>query len=128
MSVEQVRIRVVVNPTESTEKVRRAVTNVLGDIDLKARQEGSLAILEGELGGIESLEHLKGVVRRDRIRDSVRGLLTRAAEGGRLSFGLNKQAAYAGHVSFYHEREAPLGSIQITIMGDAEGAIRYLCE
>jgi len=44
-----------------------------------------------------------------------------------MSFGLNKQAAYMGRASFYGSRESPLGPIQLTIRGDTDEVIRFLC-
>jgi len=124
----RVEIRVEVHPTESVEKVKRAVGNVLGELDLKQVEKGGVTVLECDLHGIESLCHLREMLRRMRIRDAARGLLTRSAHGDVLAFGLNREAAYAGRVSFYAPSEAPLGPIQITIKGDVDGVIRYLCE
>jgi predicted RNA binding protein with dsRBD fold (UPF0201 family) len=62
-----------------------------------------------------------------RIRDAARSLFTRIAEEGLLSFGLNKQAAYVGHASFYSSGEASLGPIQVTISGEVDTLIDYLC-
>ena len=84
--------------------------------------------MEGRSEGLESLTHLRGLLRRTRIRDAARALFTRSASGDRLSFGLNKQAAYAGHISFYRSGESPLGPIQVTLNGDIPAVIRYLCD
>lgn len=128
MTRVEIDVEVSVNPTESVEKVERAVMNVLGDINLErvARRDGT--VLKGHLDGVESLLHLKGLLRRMRIRDAARAYLTRNAQGDFLTFGLNKQAAYSGRISFYHYMEAPLGPIQITMRGDVDEAILYLCE
>jgi len=117
-----------VNPTESREKVEAAVRNVLGDIALQASERGSLIVLEWECEGLEGLRHFRDLLRRNRIRDAARALFTRSAQGGLLSFGLNKQAAYVKRVSFYRLRESPLGPIQVTIKGDVDEAIAYICD
>lgn len=123
----EVSVRVEVHPTESREKVERAVRNVLGEVSLTAVDRGDTTVLEGSLEGIESLSYLRDLLRRTRIRDAARGLLTRISKEGAMSFGLNKQAAYMGRASFYGAGESPLGPIQIVISGDAMKAVEYLC-
>jgi len=120
-------VRAAVNPTESREKVVEAVRNVLGDIELEQSERGGLVVLEGRLDRIEDLAPLRDAFARMRIRDAARSLFTRIAQEGLLSFGLNKQAAYAGHVSFYSSGESSLGPIQVTLKGDVSEAITYLC-
>jgi len=120
-------VRTAVNPTESREKVAEAVRNVLGDIELEQSERGGLVVLEGRLERIEDLAPLRDAFARMRIRDAARSLFTRIAEEGLLSFGLNKQAAYAGRVSFYSSGESSLGPIQVTLKGDVSEAITYLC-
>lgn len=120
-------VRIAVNPTESREKVVEAVRNVLGDIELEQSERGGLVVLVGRLKRIEDLAPLRDALARMRIRDAARSLFTRIAQEGLLSFGLNKQAAYAGHASFYSSGESPLGPIQVIIKGDVSEAIAYLC-
>jgi len=120
-------VRTAVNPTESREKVVEAVRNVLGDLELEQSERGGLVVLEGRLERIEDLAPLRDAFARMRIRDAARSLFTRIAEEGFLSFGLNKQAAYAGRVSFYSSGESSLGPIQVTLKGDVSEAITYLC-
>jgi uncharacterized protein len=63
-----------------------------------------------------SLERFRMILQRDRIRAAARSVLRRSVEGNRLIFFLNKQAAYAGHVSFSApEGESPLGPIQVIV-------------
>ena len=120
-------VRTTVNPTEDLEKVAKAVRNVLGDVELEQSERGGSIVLEGRLDRIEDLAPLRDAFARMRIRDAARSLFTRIAQEGLLSFGLNKQAAYAGHASFYSSGESPLGPIQVTIKGDVSEAIAYLC-
>lgn len=128
MTRVEVSVRTTVNPTESRDKVEEAVRNVLGDIVLKGSERGGLIILEGKYEGLETLRHLRDLLRRMRIRDAARALFTRSAQEGRLSFGLNKQAASAKRISFYSSNESPLGPIQVTIKGDVAAAIAYICD
>ena len=63
-----------------------------------------------------SLERFRMILQRDRIRAAARSVLRRSLEGNRIVFSLNKQAAYAGHVSFSApEGESPLGPIQVIL-------------
>ncbi len=63
-----------------------------------------------------SLERFRMILQRDRIRAAARSVLRRSVEGNRIVFFLNKQAAYAGHVSFSApEGESPLGPIQVIL-------------
>ena len=128
MTAIEVSVRTTVNPTENREKVEVAVRNVLGDIALQASERGGLTVLEGEFEGLEGLRHFRDILRRNRIRDAARALFPRSAQGGLLSFGLNKQAAYVKRVSFYRSRESPLGPIQVNIKGDVDEAIVYICD
>ncbi len=128
MTTIEVYVRTTVNPTESREKVEAAVRNVLGDIALQASERGGLTVLEWEFEGLEGLRHFRDLLRRNRIRDAARALFIRSAQGDLLSFGLNKQAAYVKRVSFYRSRESPLGPIQVTIKGDVDEVISYICD
>ena len=56
------------------------------------------------------------VLQRDRIRAAARAQLFRGMDEGRIVVFLNKQVAYAGHVSFSApEGESPLGPIRLMI-------------
>ena len=71
-------------------------------------------ILEGK--DQPSLERFRMILQRDRIRAAARSILKRSVEGNRIVFYLNKQAAYASHVSFSApEGESPLGPIQVVV-------------
>lgn len=126
MNVE-IEIQAYVNPTEDPLKVEAAIRNVFGNIALEREATGDGMILRGYLRGLESLENLREMLKRDRVRDAARAHLTSRIEGDTLSFGLNRQAAYMKHISFHHPREAPLGPIQIKIIGEASRVIDFLC-
>ena len=127
MSRAEIEVEAIVNPTESLEKVEAAVKNVMGDIHLTNVSRGDGTLLKGYLNGIESLHFLKTLLKKMRIRDAARAFFERASKGNILTFGFNRQAAYVGRVSFYRQREAALGPIQITIRGDIDQIIEYLC-
>ena len=108
--------QVEIYPTESEENVKAAVNNVLDNttITVKASVKGST--LTATANGQDSLIKLSSMMHNDRIRDAARRLLFKSIRGNMISFCLNKQVAFAGHVSFSEETaESPLGPIKINI-------------
>jgi predicted RNA binding protein with dsRBD fold (UPF0201 family) len=120
-------VRVEVHPTESLEKVEKAVSNVAGEIKLHESDTGHITVLEGSLEKMEDLLPLRDLIARTRIRDAAFSLLTGASTDERLSFGLNKQAAYAGRASFHSSGASLMGSIQFEVTGDIEKIVGFLC-
>ncbi len=121
------KVRVEVHPTESLEKVVKAVQAVMGEIELQESDRGAITILEGRLEKMDDLLPLRDLFSRTRIRDAALSLLTRAAIDERLSFGLSKEAAYAGRASFHLSGASPTGPIQIELAGDIDKIIEFLC-
>jgi uncharacterized protein len=117
-----------VNPTESEEKIKRALWNLFGDlpVEVKPTQKGS--VLTAECKGLETLSTLRNVLRRDHIRDASRKALFHGLRGNTFVVFLNKQVAFAGHVSFSEaESESPLGPIKVTMQAeDPEQLIDWL--
>ena len=109
-------------PTESPVKVRRALTNLFGEIELMETEDMFTAELEGYL----SLRELRAKIAQDKIRTTLSNVLTRWIDGNHLSFGLNRQAAYAGHVSLTLENEDSMGPIQVLVEGDVEEVVTFL--
>lgn len=120
-------VRVEVHPTESIEKVVKAVQTVMGEIELHESDRGHITVLEGRLEKMDDLLPLRDLLTRMRIRDAAFSLLTGAAANESLSFGLNKQAAYAGRPSFHSLGTSPTGPIQVELSGDIEKIIEFLC-
>ncbi len=120
-------VRVEVHPTESLEKVEKAVSNVAGEIKLHESDTGHITVLEGSFEKMEDLLPLRDLIARTRIRDAAFSLLTGASTDERLSFGLNKQAAYAGRASFHSSDASLLGPIQFELTGDIEKIVGFLC-
>jgi predicted RNA binding protein with dsRBD fold (UPF0201 family) len=111
-----VRVEADVNPTESEEKVKRAIENVFGDISTQTKPSRKGDLLVAEVKGLEALEKLQNLLRRERIRSAARPVLFEGADGKTIGFCLNKQVAYAGHISFSKEvAESPLGPIRVKI-------------
>jgi hypothetical protein len=75
--------------------------------------------LTAEASGQDSLVKLRSLLRTDRIRDAARKALFHSIRGNTICFCLNKQVAFAGHISFSEETaESPLGPIRVTITSD----------
>jgi predicted RNA binding protein with dsRBD fold (UPF0201 family) len=117
-------IRARLQSTEDPGKVAQAIRKMFGEIELETKQDAVSARLEG----VEALGGLRGRIAQDRIRDTVKKMFTRWAEEDVLSFGLNRQAAYAGHFSLNLKGEDPMGPIQVRMEGDVQMVITYLCE
>jgi hypothetical protein len=111
-----VHVEAEINPTESEDKVKAAVNNVLGNASITIKPSHKGSILNAEAKGQDSLVKLRNLLRNDRIRDAARKLLFRSISENKISFCLNKQVAFAGHASFSEETaESPLGPIRVTI-------------
>jgi len=130
--VEQVIVYVEteINPTEDEAKVKFAINNILGNsaISIEPAQKSNKLVAKAE--GLDALIKLRTSLRNDRIRDAARKVLFRAIRGNKILFCLNKQVAFAGHVSFCEENaESPLGPITFTIeTGQPQRLVEWLAE
>ena len=114
-----VNVEAEIYPTENEEKVQAAVTNILGNSSITIKSEGKVKILTAEAKGRESLVKLRNIMRSDRVRDASRKALFRSMSSNLIRICVNKQVAFAGHISFCEETaESPLGPIKITIETD----------
>jgi predicted RNA binding protein with dsRBD fold (UPF0201 family) len=105
-----------INPTETVEKVTAAVTNMFGNTTFEMKPSHVGNVLFAEAKTRSSLENFRNALRRDRVRAAARKILNSKIRGNTISFCLNKQVAFVGHVSFSQETgECPLGPIKITI-------------
>jgi predicted RNA binding protein with dsRBD fold (UPF0201 family) len=111
-----VRIEADVNPTEDEEKVKKAICNLLDNPVFTSEPAFQGFRLRAVAQGQVSLIKFRNLLRNDRIRDAARKLLYRATRENKISFYLNKQVAYAGHVSFSEAyAESPLGPLHVVI-------------
>ncbi len=119
-----------INPTESEEKVKQAVNNFLDDATIAVKPAVKGSSLTAVAKGQNSLLKLRNMLRNDRIRDASRRLLFKSIRGNMISFCLNKQVAFAGHISFSEQTaESPLGPIRVNIETDnTEQLIDWLAE
>lgn len=113
------QIQADINPTEDEDKVKRALENMFGSLEFEVKPERRGSQLIARLKGIEGLTKFYNLLRRERIRDAARAVLYEGMSDRSIVFFLNKQVAYAGHVSFSHPvAESPLGPIKVEIQCD----------
>jgi predicted RNA binding protein with dsRBD fold (UPF0201 family) len=111
-----IRVQTEINPTETAEKVEKAITNIFGHLSKSIKPFHNGDRLNAEAIGQETLIRLRNLLSSDRIRSAARKMLFDGIRGKSISFCLNKQVAFAGHVSFSEEvAESPLGPIKVKI-------------
>jgi predicted RNA binding protein with dsRBD fold (UPF0201 family) len=111
-----VNIEVDVNKTEDTEKVKQAVQNVFGAVTFDAKPKTWGQLLKAQTSGTEGLTKLANMLKRAQILAAARKVLRSGTDETSITFYLNKQVAYAGHVSFSEQTaESPLGPIKVVI-------------
>jgi predicted RNA binding protein with dsRBD fold (UPF0201 family) len=111
-----VRVETEINLTEAEEKVEKAVANVFDNVSAEIKPSYKGSVLNAEVKGREALVKFRNLLRSDRIRDAARKVFFGGLRGKTISFCLNKQVAFAGHISFSEEvAESPLGPIRVTI-------------
>lgn len=119
MDEVDVHVEVEVNLTEDLEKVKKAVENVFGSVEFEVETKGWGSLLTARTKGVNGLTKLYNLLRRERIRDAARGVLFDGLGEKSIVFYLNKQVAYAGHISFSKPvAESPLGPIKVQIRCD----------
>src|ERR1035437_4651828 len=117
-------------PTENEDSVKAAVNNFLSDATVTIKPSVKGSTLTAVAKGQNSLLNLRNMLRNDRIRDASRRLLFKSIRGTMISFYLNKQVAFSGHVSFSEETaESPLGPIKVNVETDnPQQLIEWLAE
>ena len=101
-------------PSEDQNKVMQAITRIF--------PTAALETSEGTVGGRADLEHFSTQIRRQKILDAARSVMIKGRRKDRTVFHLNKQAAFAGKISFTEER-AVLGTILVTVEDDDIDAV-----
>jgi predicted RNA binding protein with dsRBD fold (UPF0201 family) len=116
MTDVQIRVEAEVNPTEDLEKVKTAVENMFGPLDLEVKDKPWGQLLTVRLSGLQCLTKLSNLFKREQILAAARKVLRSSIDNNSITFYLNKQVAYAGHVSFSQQsHESPLGPITVKI-------------
>ena len=93
-------------PSEDAEKVMHAVKNIFPTATLERSEDG--------VNGTADLEYFSKRIRQQKILDAARSVMRKGRRSGRTVFRLNKQAAFAGKISFAEERTV-LGTITVTV-------------
>jgi len=122
----EVAVTARLNPTEGKEKLLKALENVFPSMEFKLVD----GLFEGFGEGNEVFAILKEHLKLQLIRASARSFLRARLEDGQLSFGINKQAAYMGKISFV-DFPIALGSITVELVGkddELETLVEWLCE
>jgi hypothetical protein len=105
-----------INPTETEGKVKTAIANLFGSIPSIIAASDAGSVISAETAGLTALAGFRDLLRRERVRAAARKVLFKGLGENTLAFYLNKQAAFANHVSFSQEvGESPLGPIKVTI-------------
>ena len=124
-----VTVSAVAYPTEDPVKVIRAISTLFTDIVLEKKTietiepglgDSHSLFISGE-GGLDLLLTLHGLIRREKIIDSIRNKVfskNLSSDGLSIRFLLNKQAAFVGIPSISAQKES-LGSIEIVIMAES---------
>jgi len=119
MDEVEVEIQAEINPTEDEARVRRAVENVFSNLEFEVKPQRRGSLLTARTRGMDGLTKLYNLLRRERIRDAARAILYGGMSEHSIVFYLNKQVAFAGHVSFSQPvGESPLGPIKVEILCD----------
>ena len=118
-----------VNPTEDQDKVERAIRNIFPSAKLEQISfEGNVIRLRGHGEGLDFLKTLRSLIKQERIRSAARSVILSGTRESQIHFYLNKQAAFAGRVSFCEPvGESPLGPISIKIeVANPDAVVRFL--
>lgn len=112
-------VRVPVEDTEVTDRVRDSVTNLFPNAELETR--------EGEVvGTTHSMDHFSELLHRQEILDTARGEFFARQSGDYFSFSLKKQAAFEGVVNFAVGEEDELGGIDVEVRVDDPDVESYI--
>ena len=133
-----VKVSAIVHPTEDPKKVIQAISALFNDIKLEQKTKETIepelgdshSLLVSGAGGLDLLLTLHGLIRREKIIDSIRNkVFSKNLSCGGLSvrFFLNKQAAFIGIPSISTQNES-LGSIEIIIMAESQKEMERLFE
>ncbi|MCE4624283.1 MAG: hypothetical protein F7C35_00250 [Desulfurococcales archaeon] len=114
------KVRVVVEadirPTESEEKVKKALLNIIDPETVSIEGESGIRRIVMTSSTLRSLEKLRYMLRAERILDAARKAMRRGVQGDRLVFYLHKQALYVGRLSFVGgDAESPMGAVRVTV-------------
>jgi len=105
----KVKVFADVKSTEDPEKVKKSIINIFPDIEIEEKDNEIIGYSENE----DVLSRFIELVYSDAIRDSVNMVLKEGTQGTKISFSMNKQAAFAGRVNL--SKVSSLGPIKVKI-------------
>jgi uncharacterized protein len=98
------------------EKIKQAVENLFGAVTFTVKSRTWGQLLVAETRGTEELTKLATLLKQEQILAAARKVFRNGMNETSVTFYLNKQVAYAGHVSFSQQTaESPLGPITVKI-------------
>jgi predicted RNA binding protein with dsRBD fold (UPF0201 family) len=115
--VDEIKIQAEVHPTEDVAKVQQAIENIFPGVNFKEikREKKKFLVASGE--DLSVLAKFAYLMKREKIRDASRKALYHGVTGNTITFFLNKQVAFAEHISFCEPfGESPLGPIKVQIL------------
>ena len=120
-----IQVKVNLYPTEDLEQVKVAVQKLFSIQNMRViNKDENVKGLFFESGDINSLSKFTAILKQDRIRTAVRRALDHSIENDEIRFYLNKQVAYAGHISICDALgESPLGPIEVKIKTDEPSSL-----
>lgn len=105
----KVKVIADVKSTEDPEKVKKSILNIFPDIIVEEKEKEIIGYSEED----DVLSRFIELIHSEAIRDSVNMVLKEGTQGAKISFSMNKQAAFAGMVNL--SRSSPLGPIKVKI-------------
>ncbi|HRZ18646.1 MAG TPA: RNA-binding domain-containing protein [Methanofastidiosum sp.] len=105
----KIKVSAEIKSTENLEKVKKSILNIFPDLTVEERDNEVIGSSEEE----DVLSRFIELTYSEAIRDSVNMVLKEGSRGNKISFSINKQAAYAGRLNL--SKESPLGPIRIKI-------------
>jgi len=117
MNDVEIEAEAFIYPTENLEKVEKAIKTVFPTCSTTLENQAEeVRVLRARGHGKEALVPLQSLLRQDRIRDAARSVLISGISDDTITFHLNKQVAFVGHISFsVPNAESPLGPITVRI-------------
>lgn len=128
--VVRITVEAEVRPTESLEKVKKAVFSIIKPSNLVIEDiHGEFKLIRAECSSVECLEPLRNIVRKQQVEPALKSYLLKYREGNRLLLLLHKQVAFVEKLSLIDsERESPLGPIKLEIVCSSNEELEEVLE
>lgn len=112
-----IKVEAYIYPTEDIEKVKSAISNIFADLNCRIEDlNNEVKIVRGSAHDIGALKRFRDLIKQEKIRNATRAIILGSLSNESVIFYLNKQVAYANHVSFsMPEAESPLDPIKVRI-------------